>query len=113
LSADVVQQIEHFSMTPYTKALLFFQGHANHPYHPQKMVGVSMSYKDIMEVNKLQVYFFHLIEYAVAASCIYHKHAATTAAQGEAGVIASHSMGIARTKHGDEVLICIQLLNSD
>jgi len=52
-------------MTPYTKALLFFQGHANHPYHPQKMVGVSMSYKDIMEVNKLQVYFFHLIEYAI------------------------------------------------
>jgi hypothetical protein len=113
LKTDVSQQIEHFSMTPYTESLLFFQGRANHPYHPQKMIGVSMSNKDIMEIGKLQICFFHLIEYAVAASCIYHKHAATTAAQGEAGVIASHSMRIARTKHGDEVLVCIQLLNSD
>jgi hypothetical protein len=113
LSADVVQQIEHFSMTPYTKAQLFFQGHANHPYHPQKMVGVSMSYKDIMEVNKLQVYFFHLIEYAIAASSIYQKHGTTTATQSEAGVIASHSVGIARPKQSDDVLICIHLLNSN
>ena len=109
LSADVGQQIEYFLVAPYTEALFFFQSPANHPYHTQKMVGVSMSYKDIMEIGKLQVYFFHLTEYAITTSSIYHKHGTATTAQSEAGVIASRSMGIARTKHFNEVLACIQL----
>ena len=81
------------------------QSHAHHPHATQQMVSVGMGNKQVVDIFTPHTSTLQLSEHTIAPTGIHHQHCSIVAMQCEAGVVASGSKCVTRSKHGDVVIV--------
>ena len=97
-----IQYAQHFLMAPHMKFTAELSGkmaldkHANHPYHPQDMVGMGVGDKNVVYVATTDARPLQLGEYAIAAASV-DEQKVLTIVHHKTGVVAPRNEGVPRS----------------
>jgi hypothetical protein len=95
-------------VAPHAERISKLECHAYHPDATQKMVGVGVGNKEVIDVLTGYFCLFQLGEDTITSTCINKQHP-FFAMKSEASVVASGSQCVTCAKHGDIVVLLMHV----